>query len=39
MKLNISNSEVTHERPNKEQLAGSTLAPNFPRIQIKKPKN
>jgi hypothetical protein len=26
------------EKPNKDQLEGSTLAPSFPRVIIKKPK-
>ncbi len=29
----------TLERPKREELEGSTLAPNFPKIIIKKPKD
>ncbi len=30
--------KLSPERPKREQLAGSTLAPNFPKVIIKKPK-
>ena len=27
------------DRPSKDQITGSTLAPNYPKVVVKKPKN